>query len=457
MTSTYRNRFISEQVAAVRSGAISAPELAAEVRNDIIRYEEKLKAWVAFTDLDAELARAAPCSPETDALREVPTPPGPGDLPLRGISVGIKDIIDVAGLPTRSGSPVTPDTAAQTDAACVTRLRELGAIIQGKTVTTEFGYFNPGATVNPWNHARTPGGSSSGSAAAVGANSIPLALGTQTAGSLTRPASFCGIAGMVFAAGATSMAGISGMSETLDSLGLLTRNVTDLDYVYSAFTDEDFHRDPVLANLHLHLWEGSELLPLAPQMSALLAELPRLSADLGLSYTPLDWSDHVNTLVDDHRTVMGYEASRTLATIRADHESALSPQLRALLRDGAGIDEQAYQEALIRRDISRRALERLLGDTGVILGPAAAGPAPEKSTGTGSPDLSRAWQLLGMSVVVVPGAKTTTGLPLGVQLIGLPGSEKQLLHLGRRLESLLRRIPSLAESTSHPTLKDLTW
>ncbi|MGP6174139.1 amidase [Corynebacterium sp. A21] len=454
MTSIYRNRFISEQVAAVHSGAASASELAAEVRTDIIRYEEKLKAWVAFTDLETELADPAATPPATMAR---PGDPNPGDLPLSGISVGVKDIIDVAGLPTRSGSPVTPDTTAQTDAACVTRLRELGATIQGKTVTTEFGYFSPGPTVNPWNHGRTPGGSSSGSAAAVGANSIPLALGTQTAGSLTRPASFCGVAGMVLAADSTPMAGISGMSETLDSLGLLTRNVTDLDYVYSAFTDQEFHPDPVLADTTLHLWEGSDLLPLAPQMSALLAELPRLAVDLGLTYSPLDWSDHVHTLVEDHRLIMGYEATRTLAEIRAKHESELSPQLRELLQSGAEIAEADYQEALIRRTISRRALERLLGDTGVILGPAAAGPAPESSAGTGSPDLSRPWQLLGMSVVIVPGAKTTTGLPLGVQLIGLPGSEKQLLHLGRCLESRLRRIPSLSESTSHPTLKDLTW
>ncbi|QGU08629.1 Glutamyl-tRNA(Gln) amidotransferase subunit A [Corynebacterium occultum] len=449
MTPPNRNKLISEQVAAVNSGTTSESALAATVRTDILRYEAKLKAWVAFNDLDTEVREATPTASESSSTRNT--------LPLRGISVGIKDIIDVAGLPTRCGSPVTPATPAKTDAACVTRFRELGAVIQGKTVTTEFGYFNPGPTVNPWNHQHTPGGSSSGSAAAVGANTIALTLGTQTAGSLTRPASFCGAAGMVLATGSTSMAGISGLSETLDSLGLLTRNIDDLDYVYSAFTELEYRPEPKVEDVTLHLWDGSDLLPMAPQMNSLLAELPRLAADLGLGYHPLDWSDHINTLVDDHRIIMGYEASRTMADTFREHRDELSPQLQELLSGGAEVDELSYREALIRRDISRRSLERLLGDSGVIAGPAAAGPAPECSQGTGSPDLSRAWQLLGLPVVIVPGAKTTSGLPLGVQLVGLPGSEKRLLNLGRRLEGLLRRVPSFSQTTSNPTLKDLTW
>lgn len=453
MTPPNRNRLINQQVAAVNNGTIPVSVLTTAVRTDILRYEGKLRAWVTLEELPEESA--------ADPAGTAPAPSSPGagqaDLPLQGISVGVKDIIDVAGLPTRCGSPVTPDVPAETDAACVTRLRDLGAVIQGKTVTTEFGYFNPGPTVNPWHHRHTPGGSSSGSAAAVGANTIPVALGTQTAGSLTRPASFCGVAGMVLAPGSTDMRGISGLSGTLDSLGLLTRNVTDLDYVYSAFHGLEFHEEPELDELTLHLWEGSDLLSLAPQMSGLLAAAPRLAGDLGLAYTTLDWDDHVKGLVDDHRIVMGHEAARTMADTFRKHAGELSPQLRELLSEGAGIDEQAHREALIRRDSSRRSLERLLGDSGVILGPAAAGPAPEITQGTGSPDLSRAWQLLGLPAVTVPGAKTTSGLPLGIQLIGLPGMEKRLLQLGRRLEVLLRRVPSFSETTSNPTLKDLTW
>ncbi|AGF73704.1 amidase [Corynebacterium halotolerans] len=447
MTSTYRNRGISEQVTAVHNGDITAAELATAVRTDISRYENQLNAWIALAEVNNPL-------PDLSGGALTPTE----FRPLEGVSIGVKDIIDVAGLPTRSGSPVTSDAPATTDAACVARFRELGAVIQGKTVTTEFGYFSPGPTVNPWDHGRTPGGSSSGSAAAIGANTIAVALGTQTAGSLTRPASFCGAAGMVLAVGSTPMAGVSGLSETLDALGLLTRSVTDLAYVYSTFTGQDLEgiADPSPKST-LHIWHGSDLLPLAPQMQDLLREIPRLATDLGVDHEDLDWNDHVTTLADDHRMVMGYEAAQTMAAVMTEHETELSPQLQELLRGGAGIKEQDYREALTRRDISRRALERLLGPGGVIIGPAAQGPALNRDKGTGSPDLSRAWQLLGLPVVVVPGARSTTGMPLGLQLIGLPGSEQRLLALGQDLEKQLRRLPSFSEHTSQPTLKDLTW
>lgn len=441
MNSTYRNRNISEQVSAVHHGDVTVAELSTAVRTDIVRYEDRLKAWVALADI-------GDTGPEAAA----------GTRPLEGVSVGVKDIIDVAGLPTRSGSPVTSGLPAGDDAACVARLRDLGAVVQGKTVTTEFGYFSPGPTVNPWDHACTPGGSSSGSAAAVGANTVPVALGTQTAGSLTRPASFCGAAGMVLAVGSTPMAGVNGLSESLDSLGLLTRSVADLAYVYSAFAGREVpHAEEASDGTTLHVWHGSDVLPLAPQMQDLLREIPRMAADLGAAHRDLDWNDHVITLTSDHRTVMGYEAARTMAPVLAGHAPELSPQLLELLRGGAEIGEQDYREALIRRDISRRALERLLGEGGVIIGPAAQGPALDRANGTGSPDLSRAWQLLGLPVVVVPGARSTTGMPLGLQLTGLPGSEPRLLALGQLLEQRLRRLPSFSEHTSQPTLKDLTW
>lgn len=448
MTSTYRNRDISEQVRAVSNGDITANELAAAVRTDITRYEHRLNAWVALADVSEPF-------PGLTGKAHAPT----GHRPLEGVSIGVKDLIDVSGLPTRSGSTVTSDVPASNDAACVSRFRELGAVIQGKTVTTEFGYFSPGPTVNPWDHGCTPGGSSSGSAAAIGANTIAVALGTQTAGSLSRPASFCGAAAMVLAVGSTPMSGVSGLSESLDSLGLITRSVADLAYVYSAFTGQEFGspEDPAIPGTTLHIWHGSGVLPLAPQMQDLLREIPRLASYLGIHYEDLDWNDHVATLTDDHRTVMGYEAARTMVDVMEEYESELSPQLRDFLRGGAGTSEQDYREALIRRDISRRALERLLGADGVIIGPAAQGPALGRAHGTGSPDLSRAWQLLGLPVVVIPGARATTGMPLGLQLIGLPGSEQRLLTLGQHLEKRLRRVPSFSEHTSQTTLKDLTW
>lgn len=441
MISIYRNRGIVEQVEAVQSGHITAADLAAAVRKDIDRYEGRLKAWVTFAQPDAENLGGQDLT----------------ELPLAGISVAVKDNIDVAGMPTRVGSAVTSPEPADQDASIVARLKALGAIVQGKTVTTEFSYFSPGPTVNPWAHKHTPGGSSSGSAAAIGANTIPVALGTQTAGSLTRPASFCGAAGMVMAVDPEATQGVAGLSQTLDALGLMTRSVADLDWVHAALTGQPYGDDDAADNTVLHIWDGSDLLQLAPQMQGLLQEIPHLATEMGAETTDLDWTDHVITLTEDHHVVMGYEASRIMATVMAEHEDELCPQLRGLLNNGAEIEDQQYREALIRRDISYRALQRLLGDDGIIIGPAAQGPPNEATEGTGSPELSRPWQLLGLPVVIVPGARTSNGLPLGLQLVGLPGSETKLLAVGRRLEALLRRLPSFAEHMKHPTLKDLTW
>src|SRR5699024_6437443 len=342
MISVYRNQRIAEQVEAIQNGGITTTDLAAAVRNDIDRYEPRLQAWVSFVQDEVRNDQCADLS----------------SLPLAGVSVGVKDNIDVAGLPTRVGSSVTSVEPAEHDAAIVARLKALGAIVQGKTVTTEFSYFSPGPTVNPWAHDHTPGGSSSGSAAAIGANTIPIALGTQTAGSLTRPASFCGAAGMVLAVDADAMEGVAGLSETLDALGIMTRSVADVDWVHAALADRSSGDDSLADNTSLYVWHGSDLLPVAAEMQGLLQEIPRLASEIDAEVTHLDWTDHVITLTDDHHIVMGYEAARNMAPVLAEHEAALSPQLRNLLKNGKEITEQTYREALVRREISYRALER---------------------------------------------------------------------------------------------------
>ncbi|MGV9712853.1 amidase [Gordonia sp. NPDC003424] len=429
MSSAYWNQPVSDQVTAVHEGAVTAETLVAQTRAEIERAETDLAAWVQLSDRIVDDAR------NEDATG--------GRRPLRGISIGIKDLIDVAGLPTRAGSAVTSPDPASTDAACVARFRELGAVVQGKTVTTEFGYFSPGPTRNPAASDHTPGGSSSGSAAAVGAGVIPIALGTQTAGSLTRPASYCGAVGMVLAQGTTSLAGVTGLSESLDSLGILTRTVDDLAYVYSAFAGRA-RRSPDSRHASSALvWRGSSLDVVEPSMQRLLDLLPGLLSDAGLSAGPLDWDDHVQTLADDHVTVMSHEAAVTLAKIEKSSRDALSPQLCALIDSGREVPASAAAGALIRRDRSRALLRDMLGDDTVIVGPAALGPAPKGLDATGSPILSRPWQLLGLPVVVVPGASTTDGLPLGLQVIGMPGDETNLFEVAGALEPLLRDLPAI--------------
>ncbi|MUL83530.1 MULTISPECIES: amidase [unclassified Mycolicibacterium] len=424
---------IANQITVAVSQTGAALALARQTRDRIRQCEPDLRAWVALCDdLEAQAA----------AVDRYDTPRA-----LSGVSVGVKDLIHVAGLPTRAGSSVTPAQPADTDADCVARLRALGAVIQGKTVTTEFGYFAPGPTRNPHALGHTPGGSSSGSAAAVGGGVIPLALGTQTAGSLTRPASFCGAAGMVLAHGATSTAGIVGLSESLDSLGLLTRTVDDMRLVYRAFTGPTGDTAQPTDTSAVFIWHGSELDDLAAPMRQLLQQLPQLVHQLGIECRRLDWDDHVRTLAVDHVTVMAREAANTRARELQHAGDLLSAPLRQLLEQGAQIGESDCRSALVRRDRSRDLLAALLAENGVVIGPAALGPAPAGLSVTGSPILSRPWQLLGLPVVVVPGAVTTTGLPLGLQIIGLPGREYQMLDLGVRLEALLRECSPVSVTT----------
>lgn len=427
---------IGEQVAATESRTVTAACLVDQTRAQILRREPDLSAWVELSDDTAAQADIVDHRDQT--------------LPLRGISVGVKDLIDVAGLPTRAGSPITAAEPAQADADCVARLRALGAVVQGKTVTTEFGYFAPGPTRNPHALAHTPGGSSSGSAAAVGAGIIPLALGTQTAGSLTRPASYCGTAGMVLSHGSTSLAGITGLSESLDSLGLLTRSVDDLRVVFGAFAANTAPPRPG-ATTTVFVWDGSDLDHVAPAMRGLLHQLPALFDNLGIECRALDWDDHVRTLATDHLTVMAHEAAKTRASEFSRFGNRLSAPLRDLLDYGQGVSAVDRGAALARRDRALASLADRITQNALVIGPAALGPAPAGLAATGSPILSRPWQLLGLPVVVVPGAVTAEGLPLGVQIIGLPGREQDMLDLGVELEHQLRAIttwPHTSEEAS---------
>ncbi|MFF7474762.1 amidase family protein [Streptomyces sp. NPDC008092] len=374
--------------------------------------EADIRAWVR---VDAEGARAAALS----------APEGP----LHGMPFGVKDIIDVAGLPTECGSVLRRGRVAAADAWLVDRLRRAGAVPLGKTVTTEFAYFQPGPTRNPRNPAHTPGGSSSGSAAAVAAGVVPLALGSQTAGSLTRPASFCGVAGYVAPVGAWSTAGITGLSPSLDAPGLLTPTVAELATVIEAVdgtTAED------AASVRLSLWQGAELTDVAPSM---LDAVRHTGRELRADGTELPVS--AVELADAHAVVMAYEAARSLAA-EARHPESLSRHLNDLLERGRRTTDAEYRAALATAHTARAVVLDLLTHVDAILGPAAPGPAPHGLAATGNPVLSRPWQLLGLPVVTVPGHRDPDGLPLGLQLVGHPARVGRLLGVARTVEQAAR-------------------
>lgn len=377
-------------------------------------------AWVELS------ARAEQDARERDAQ----DPPGP----LHGMPVGVKDLIDVAGLPTRCGSVTTSEAPVRRSADCVRRLEELGAVVVGKTVTTEFGYFSPGPSHNPAAPGHTPGGSSSGSAAAVAAGMVPLALGTQTAGSLTRPASYCGVAGMVLAHGSTSLDGVAGLSPSLDSLGMLAPTVDDLAHVFAAFSGIAPEASPPGL---IEVWDANELQGLDPQMTALVRHVADRLREDDVRVRDLDWTDHVLTLAADHQDIMSYEAARTRGPLDAELAPDISPEFVALIDRGRAIPDREVQAARVRCERSGHDLRTRLGGHGVIIGAAAPGPAPAGRAATGNPVLSRPWQALGMVAVTVPGGRTSAGLPLGIQVLGHPGHEGTVLHVARTVERLL--------------------
>ncbi|MER5789290.1 amidase [Streptomyces sp. NPDC001980] len=374
--------------------------------------EPDIRAWVR---VDAEGARAG-------ALN---APAGP----LHGMPFGVKDIIDVAGLPTECGSPLRRGRIAAADAWLVDRLRRAGAVPLGKTVTTEFAYFQPGPTRNPHNPAHTPGGSSSGSAAAVAAGVVPLALGSQTAGSLTRPASFCGVAGYVAPVGAWSTAGFTGLSPSLDAPGLLTPGVSELATVIEAV---DGTTAEGIDSVRLLVWQGVELTDVEPSM---LDAVRHTGHALRADGTELPIS--TVELADAHAVVMAYEAARSLAA-EAGRPESLSRHLNELLERGRRTTDGEYRAALATAHTARTAALALLTRVDAILGPAAPGPAPKGLAATGNPLLSRPWQLLGLPVVTVPGHRDPQGLPLGLQLVGHPDRVGRLLGVARAVEEAVR-------------------
>ncbi|MFB7437797.1 amidase [Streptomyces mirabilis] len=420
-------RTLSALTAGVARGELSAAEVIAGALERLDGTESDVRAWVRV-DRDGALSSAR----ELDAV--------PSGGPLRAVPVGVKDIIDVAGLPTECGSPLRRGRIAEADAPLVARLRRLGAIPLGKTVTTEFAYFAPGPTRNPHNLAHTPGGSSSGSAAAVAAGVVPLALGSQTAGSLTRPASYCGVAGFVAPAGGPlDTTGFVGLAPGLDAVGLLTPTVADLRLAHGALTGADRLPGPPEppTRPRLAVWSGDELAEISADMRAALVRSVEDAVANGAVLVDVDWPALTPRLVEAHVTVMAYEAARTLAE-ESTHPDRLSAPLNELLAHGRSLTTGDYEHA---RSVARRecsAMLALLCDVDAVLGPAAPGAAPKGLTATGSPVLSRPWQLLGLPAVTVPGHRDAQGMPLGLQLVGHPDRLEGLFSLGHAVERAAR-------------------
>jgi Asp-tRNA(Asn)/Glu-tRNA(Gln) amidotransferase A subunit family amidase len=378
----------------------------------ILAREETIHAWA---EVDTEGAQAQ--------AREIDS--APSRLPLAGLTLGVKDIIDVGGLRCEFGSPIYRGRLAFSDAALVATLKSLGIVVVGKAVTTEFAFLNPPHTRNPHNFAYSAGGSSSGSAAAVADGHVDAALGTQTAGSILRPASFCGVVGYKPTFGRFSRAGVLSTSPSLDTVGWLSKDMDTTIRVHDALGGEPLGN----AQARFGFFHGVHAMTAEPAMRL---GIERLAESLKATEVPSP-----PMLLDNlHATVMRYELRQELATEFLQHRDQLSPLLKLYLEDSP-IQRADYLGALEHRD--RFDIERMFAGADVLLTPAAPGEAVEYGT-TGDPCFNRLATLLGLPAISLPFGRGPKGLPLGVQLIARRNQDDVLLATARRLDLHLRTL-----------------
>lgn len=384
----------------------------------IAEREPMVRAW-------AHLAPPPPDAGEPD-----------GSLPLAGIPVGVKDVYDTADMPTAYGSPIFAGHRPTEDAAAVRRLRAAGALVLGKTATTEFACFHPADTRNPLDPSRTPGGSSSGSAAAVADGMVPAAIGTQTAGSTIRPAAYCGIVGYKPSYGLIDTAGLKPLAPSLDTVGIFARSVEDAARVAAVLAGGGLlppsmaGAAPRFALFRGPHWDAvsAETRQLFPGLPALLAPAPLREA-----FSPAVFAG----LTAAQKTVMAREAAALFADLVASDAARISEAFLALCRDGAAIGDADYRAALALKAEALEALETAMEEDEILVMPAAPDEAPPIEAGTGDPICNRLWTLLGLPCLTLP-LRRSGRLPLGLQLVAAPGRDASLLAAAGWLEGRLR-------------------
>ncbi|MDE0176489.1 MAG: amidase [Defluviicoccus sp.] len=405
----------------IAAGEITSEALVRSCLDRIAGRDADVEAW-AHLDPDYAVAgaRAADASPSGG--------------PLHGVPFGVKDVIDSGELPTEYGAPaIHAGHRPDRDAACVAAMRAAGAVLMGKTVSTEFATFQPGKTRNPHNPAHTPGGSSSGSAAAVGASMVPIAFGNQTAGSLIRPAAFCGVVGLKPTHGTVDLTGILPLEPSFDTLGYMARSVDDVALFYDtvrgaapAVPADGLDRAPRVGLCRTHHWKKAD----AVCRGAVERAAARF-ADLGADVAEIDLPDEFAAIPDSHRVILNAGLTQSLARQYADRRDRLSERLRGMIEEGLGYDEATVEAARTHTRACRAAAGDAFGDRDVLLTPSAPGEAPEGLGMTGDPIFQTTWTLLHLPCVTLPFATGPNGLPIGVQLIGSRGEDAAVLAVAK--------------------------
>jgi Asp-tRNA(Asn)/Glu-tRNA(Gln) amidotransferase A subunit family amidase len=402
----------------ITSGELSADAAIAQSREAIEAQDNTIGAFVC----------------RADTVRTADTGP------LRGIAVGIKDIIDTADLPTEMGSKIYRGWRPRADAPVVMMLKQAGASIAGKTTTTGFASRDPAATLNPRNHAHTPGGSSSGSAAAVAAGMIPLALGTQTGGSVIRPASYCGVAAIKPSFRVLPTVGVKCFSWTLDTVGLFAAGVEDLALGLSAITGRP-ELLPGAAIERPRIAVVTQDFAGAPEAaSAEALRIAGMAAErAGASVRTLALPEMSAEAWRAHETVQEFEAHQALAWEYRTQYEAMPPLLRAKLDETAGIPPSDYDEARRTANRGRKALANIFEEFDALLTFSAPGAAPKGLASTGDTHFNKLWTLMGVPCVNIPAHVAEGGLPVGVQVIARFGNDAGALKVGRFVEQALTR------------------
>lgn len=387
-----------------------------------------------IADSDAEVGAFLRLAPD-ESLDEAASSEGP----LAGITVGVKDIYDTRDMATEHGSPIYRGHRPVADASLVSMARLAGAAIIGKTTTTEFASLDPTPTRNPRNLGHTPGGSSSGSAAAVAAGMVPLAMGSQTGGSVIRPASFCGVAGFKPSFRLFPTIGMKTFSYTLDTAGLFAATAQDLALAARLITGRDFGTGSLAdgSGLKVGLYRSDVDGEVAAEMQAAVEEAARLLEGSGATLVTVEEPAALTAARSCHAAVQGFEAVMALSDEFRRHREKLGPDLGAVLDHGATIEPAEYDEARRTARIGRKAASALFETVDVLIAPSALGPAPLGLASTGDALMNKLWTLTGNPVVNVPGLAASTGLPLGVSVIARFGRDALALDVARLLQAMI--------------------
>lgn len=413
MTTSPHKLSLLDAAQALSDGTLTPTTLVASCLERISEREGDVGAWM---HLDPNSASAAAQQAKAGALS--------------GLPIGIKDLIDTFDMPTGYGSEIYANHQPAQDAACVAIIRRAGGIAIGKTVSTEFAYFQPGKTANPHDQTRTPGGSSSGSAAAVADYHVPAALGTQTAGSIIRPASFCGVVGYKPSYGFLPLTGIRPLAPSMDHLGVLTRTVKDAGFLASVLgrrPELDMRQDaddfvPTIGFCQTPQWDAAE-----HSTQSLLGDAATKLGKVGAKISDITLPEIFASLAAAHGLAMDYEVSFTGLYDVTNHPDKVSAKYRERFNAGMNVLTRDYDHALDQAKRSRAALSDAMGDCDILICPSAPGEAPVGLDATGDPVFNRIWTFSGVPCINIPGLVGPNNMPVGLQVVARFGDDARML------------------------------